>query len=128
MNLWPYVNGRAIMSGVQLRTLSGPDLVDVLHYMYETDLLVSTAEEQEAKDRARTVIYEQLYEQDYPYSSTQTQDYSRLDPPLNDDEEPLPVPLDPKAMSARPKAFVPATKFNPNAANPYNGVLDAPLG
>jgi hypothetical protein len=120
------------MSGVQLLELGASDLVDVLHFMYETDLFAASADMQEAKDSARSVIYEQMYEREYIYSTTQTrtQDYSLLEPPLNDgDDEPLPRPLDPKSMSKKPaKAFTPATKFYPDAVNPYIGVLDAPLG
>jgi hypothetical protein len=118
------------MSGVQLLDLGASDLVDVLHYMYETDLFSAGADLQEAKDSARNIIYEQMYEREYIYSTTQsrTQDYSLLEPPLNDDG-PLPEPLNPRAMGKRPtKSFTPATKFHPDAANPYLGVLDAPLG
>jgi hypothetical protein len=117
------------MNGVKLRTLDAPDLLDVLHYMYETDLFEATMELQEAKDKARTVIYEEMYESYYPYgtSSVSSDNYGL---PLDDEfsDDPLPKPLDPKAMTSRPKAYTPATKFNPDAVNPYGGLLDAPLG
>ena len=116
------------MNGVKLRTLDAPDLLDVLHYMYETDLFVATAEISEARDKARTAIYDQLYETDYPYGTTSLDGYGSdvYGPPLDEDED-LPVPFDPKTANRRPKAYTPVTAFNPDAVNPYNGVLDAPL-
>lgn len=117
------------MNGVKLRTLDAPDLLDVLHYMYETDLFTATSEMLDARDKARSMIYEQMYGTVYPYDSSKVTDDGDdvYGPPLGEDED-LPVPMNPKAMTSRPKAYTPATKFNPDAVNPYGGVLDAPLG
>jgi hypothetical protein len=116
------------MNGVKLRTLDAPDLLDVLHYMYETDLFTATSEMMDARDKARSMIYEQMYETIYPYNSSEVANYGSdvYGPPLGEDED-LPVPVNPRAMTSRPKAYTPTTKFNPDAANPFNGVLDAPL-
>lgn len=114
------------MSGIRLPALDAADMLDVIHYIYEDDLFVAGEGMVEAKDRARSVIYSELYGRTYKHGSDSdtTMPY---DLPLNDEPD-LPVPLDPKAMSSRPKAYRPPTKFNPNAVNPYVGVLDAPLG
>lgn len=117
------------MSGVRLLSLDSPDLLDVLHYMYEQDLFEASQELQEAKDKSRVLIYETLYERDYPYGSSLTKAPNYDDLPFGEEDmDDMPVPLNPKAISSRPKAYVPATAFNPNSPNPYDGVLDAPMG
>lgn len=104
-------------------------MVDVLHFLFEDDInRLTTAEQAEAIDGTRKLIYETLYGTEYKYASAKkTTDFSELDPPF-EDEDSIPMPLDPAAQSRSVKPFTPATKFNPESANPYNGVLDAPLG
>jgi hypothetical protein len=114
------------MSGIRLPALDAADMLDVIHYIYEDDLFVAGEGMIEAKDKARSVIYSEMYGRTYKHGADQDMRMPE-DLPLNDELD-LPVPVDPKAMSSRPKAYTPATKFNPNAANPYVGVLDAPLG
>jgi hypothetical protein len=118
------------MSGVRLLTLDSADLLDVLHYMFEKDLMVASSEESDAKDRLRSAIYENLYGRPYDYgSSIANQLPLGMVPedhyPLEDEDI---VPFDPLTKSRPTKAYTPTTKFNPAAANPYHGVLDAPMG
>lgn len=118
------------MSGVRLLSLDSADLLDVLHYMFEKDMMVGTSEESDAKDRMRTSIYETLYERSYDYGSSLANKIPMgMNPeemyPMEDEDI---VPFDPLAKSKPVKAYTPTTKFNPAAANPYNGVLDAPMG
>ena len=118
------------MSGVRLLSLDSPDLLDVLHYMFEKDIMSSSSEESDAKDRLRSSIYETFYNRPYDYGSSAAnhiplgmnpEDYD----PLEDEEV---IPFDPLAKSKPVKAYTPTTNFNPAAANPYHGVLDAPMG
>lgn len=118
------------MSGVRLLSLDSADLLDVLHYMFEKDMMVSTSEESDAKDRLRSSIYETLYERPYEYGSTLANKIPMgMNPeeyyPLEDEDI---TPFDPLAKSRPTKAYTPTTKFNPTAVNPYHGVLDAPMG
>lgn len=119
------------MHGVKLTSLSSPDLLDVIHYMFEEDLQVSTAEEAEAKDSYRVSLYRSLYDTEYMYarskSSSSNTDYGLLDPPLDEELEDF-SSEDIYAKNSVPKPFIPATNFNPGLENPFAGSkLDAPL-
>ena len=67
IDLWPYVNGRAIVNGLQLASMDASDMLDVLHYFLEDDMNYSTAEQAEARDNSRSAIYEAMYSSSYKY-------------------------------------------------------------
>ncbi len=112
-------------------------MLDILHYMFEEDLNNSNSEQAEARDTYRTRIYEDLYETTYDYASSSSKASStssgnfEIDEALeheyiknagmhsSEEEDPLKKVL---------KPYRPPTTFNERAANPYVGVLDAPLG
>ena len=118
------------MSGIRLSELDMADMLDVIHYIFESDSLsISTAEQGDAKDAVRSTIYSELYGRSYDYaSSKKTNDFSNIDEPLNDFEE-MPAPVDPfeRAGKSPPKPFVPATKMDEDSSLPFGGILDAPL-
>ena len=118
------------MSGVDLMSLSSPDLLDVIHYMFEDDLGASTEEEVDAKDKYRIRIYEDLYERPYNYASPKNSGANRaFDPNLPPFDDPVNEgDFEPEGIQKATKAYTPPTAFNEGAANPYHGVLDAPLG
>lgn len=116
------------MSGVRLLELDSKDLVDVLHYMFEDDTDFHSPEAAEARDKLRTLIYEDLYFKKYEYAAPSSSKKTYiLDEPLDLDEPPI-QQFDPSPMKKATKAYTPPTNFNPDAQNPYHGVLDAPLG
>lgn len=116
------------MSGIRLEQLSMADMLDVIHYIFESDALsISSSEHADAKDAVRSTIYEELYHRSYDYGSKKkSNDFSNIDPPIDGD---MPVPVDPfeKSGSTPPKPFVPATQMDENSLRPFGGVLDAPL-
>jgi hypothetical protein len=103
-------------------------MLDVLHYMFETDSLPSSAEVAEARDAIRHSIYSELYGQEYKYGAKKTKQLTgdpEIDYPL--DELDIPVPVDPFERSQATKPYVPPTSFDDSSFNPFGGVLDAPL-
>lgn len=104
-------------------------MLDVLHFLFEDDWSsVSSSEHADARDAMRLRLYVDLYETTYEFSSSKSfgSGIDGLDPPLEDDE--IPIPVDPLEKSKFVKPYTPATDFNPDAAKPFGAVLDAPLG
>lgn len=99
-------------------------MLDVLHYLFESDFDMSTAEQMDAKDKVRDIIYRDFYEKSYKYGSKKKS--ANYDYGLDDLDDP--VNLEP-IISKETKPYFPPTPFNPDAANPFGGVLrEAPLG
>lgn len=91
-------------------------MLDVVHVMFEEDLVPQFESQLEARSSVRTQIYSQLYGQDYKYKikaqgSTQ-QEALGLDPDLTLPEEMLET-----------KPYIP-----PTDPDDLPGILDAPLG
>ncbi len=122
------------MNGLNLKEMSASDMIDVLHYFLEDDMNFSSAEQADAKDRSREIIYRDLYNHSYAYSNTQEranakysaggQNFTKDFDLSAVDEEKIQV-FDP--MKKPPKPFVPTTQVNASAARPFGSVLDEPL-
>lgn len=97
------------------------DMLDVLHYYMEEDFQVSSAEVAEARDKARSIIYKDLYNRGYKKRYQSDVNGFDLKEPLNDSI----TPLDPEKGPT--KSYVPPTDFNPDSTKPFGDVLDAPL-
>jgi hypothetical protein len=69
VDLWPYVNGKAIMSNVDLLSLDASDMLDVIHYLFEEDIMVSSEEEEQFKSDTREALYNVFYEKPYKYKT-----------------------------------------------------------
>ena len=113
--------------------MSASDMLDVLHYFFEDDMNYASAEQADARDRAREIIYQDFYGHRYTYSNTQARagnNYSASgqgivrDFNAADEEEKIEA-FDP--MKKPPKPFVPATKVNAASPKPFGAVLDEPL-
>jgi uncharacterized protein (DUF2141 family) len=103
-------------------------MLDVLHYLFETDALPSSAEAAEARDSIRHSIYGDLYNKEYKYGGKKTKTLTgdpEIDYPLDDSD--IPVPVDPFERSQTTKPYVSPTSFDDASPNPFGGVLDAPL-
>jgi hypothetical protein len=104
--------------------------------MFEEDLNNSTAEQAEARDTYRTRIYEDLYETTYDYVSSSNKSSSSMSNGNFEIDEALEQEYMKNANASEEedplkkivKPYRPPTTFNERAANPYVGVLDAPLG
>jgi hypothetical protein len=125
IDLWPYVNGKALVNGLQLASMEVDDMLDVIHYFMEEDFNVTSAEQSEAREKSRTILYKSLYNKDYRFSSNK-KTFSTVDASghTNSFEEEL-VPVDPTAGPT--KSYVPPTDFNPESIKPFGDVLDAPF-
>jgi hypothetical protein len=103
-------------------------MLDVIHYLFEDDLLVSTAEESDAKSEVRSVIYRQLYGTTYKYgtsSSGKRYNYSEDNLPRDGyvadiDIKPFdPDKDDPLKKKAPTKAYTPAMEPNVDSTLPF---------
>ncbi len=121
------------MNGINLKEMNASDMLDVLHYFFEDDMNYASAEQADAKDRSREIIYQDFYGHKYAYSNTQTRantNYSAggqgivKDFNTVDEEEKIEA-FDP--MKKPPKPFVPVTKVNASSPKPFGSVLDEPL-
>jgi hypothetical protein len=123
------VNGKALMSGVKLKELEMADMLDVIHFLFEEDLKVSSEEEAKAITQVRSVLYRDLYNQTYKYGvrgTSQSYNYSNNTYPSDGfvgKEETIPDPMKPPT-----KPFVPATNFNADSPLPFGQIVDPPLG
>jgi len=128
IELWPYVNGKAISLGVDIRQLDAADAVDFLHFLFEEDSWnVASGEALEAKSKFRETFYRQLYEQEYKYGIAGSSTNTQIDLPLSDDEDDIPVPVDPFARSGATKSYIPASLPDETSPLPFGRALDAPL-
>lgn len=119
------------MNGVKLLEMDAADMLDVVHYFFEEDILrFSNSEHAEAGSRVRVSIYENMYDREYKYefisSEKDSNDGGRsyisddIDDPLNDL---TPMTTKPKKL----KPYIPPTDFDPDSYNPFGSVLDSPI-
>lgn len=136
VDVWPYVNGQAVLHSINLLELQASDMLDVIHYFFEQDMLVAGAEEAEARSKMRTIIYKDLYEKTYNYQYTSSKKGYNYSTASGDSMMPEGESVvddsnsfEPDAPDKGPtKPFVPPTDFNPDSPNPFDGVLDPPAG
>ncbi len=89
-------------------------MLDVVHYFFEEDSRYSSPEEAESISAVRTSLYESLYNQTYRYKIKSNINRGNSDYSYSDPNE--------------VKPYIPPTEFDPDSANPFGGVLDAPIG
>jgi hypothetical protein len=131
IDLWPYVNGKGLVSGLTLKEMSASEMIDVLHFFFEEDLFASSAEEIEAKSSIRSTIYETMYGEEYKYKyKSSSKNGSANGQSFGEDNfygEDL-APFDPSAPPKPTKPYVPTTDFDDASPLPFGETLDAPLG
>lgn len=110
IDLWPQVNGKAIVNKVDLLELDSADMVDVIHYFFDEDMRYASYESALMHSKLREQIYGSLYEKHYKYA-------------MKDSSS-----LDVSSVDEGIKPYVPPTEFNPESSNPFGSVLDAPIG
>ena len=124
------------MGGLRLREMESEEMVDVLHFLFEDDINVYSAEQQESKNQARAVVYDSLYGKTYKYgigkssggrSGGQTYADGSTIPSEGFFGETEITEFDPTVPQVR-KPYVPPTDFNPDSPLPFGKDLDAPLG
>lgn len=100
--------------GLRLADMEMRDMLDVVHYLFEDDSRYSSAEEAESVSATRTSIYGRLYGTTYRY---QIKSKARNNNASDTYSDPNVV-----------KPYIPPTEFDPDSANPFGSVLDAPIG
>jgi len=128
IDLWPYVNGKALVSGLRLADMDSTDMIDVLHYYFEEDIAASSGEQMEARSESRSVIYRTLYGTQYKYAmSTSDKTYNSDGSKLPDDGFYSDLePFDPSENVVKP--YVSPTELDEDSYLPFGKTLDAPLG
>ena len=120
------MNGKALTLGLNLQEMDPISMVDVLHFFFEEDSIrVSTAEQAESITDMRVNLY-RMYGTGYKYGvrkKTSTSSTTYGGDSFDDGDL---TPFDPANQETKP--FIPATDFNPDSANPFGSVLDAPIG
>ena len=113
------------MNGLKLPELEMSDMLDVMHFYMEEDFSqASTAEQSEAKDKARELIYRSLYNRNYTLARKSSKGYETANSTgeFYADEEALVDPL-----KEPTKSYFPSTDFNPESPKPFGDLLDAPI-
>lgn len=129
VDLWPYVNGKALTLGLRLEEMELSDMLDVVHFFLEEDLRYRSPEEYESVNSVRSRIYETFYNSSYVYKGeslaqkknsngrqyvSKTADFDDLPSEFSDTRE--------------TKPFIPPTPVNADSHMPFGNVLDSPLG
>jgi hypothetical protein len=108
-------------NGQRLERMAANDMLDVLHYYFELDVL-GDEDFMKAKAEMRKQLYGMLYERAYRWGESSTSS--------NHEFGTQEVGADP--ISGAPelthKPYVPPTPVNPTAARPYGTLVDPPLG
>lgn len=127
IDLWPYVNGKAIVAGLSLKEMNSSEMVDVIHYFFEDDFNVGSGETLEAISEMRKVVYETLYNTPYNYAiKTSNKDsFTASKGPYDTSFNDL-TPFDPASQPTKP--YVPPTEFQEDSPLPFGSALDGPLG
>lgn len=126
VDLWPFINGKAISLGVNIRELDSEDALDFIHFLFEEDTTgFASKEELEARDSIRSTIYRDMYGRTYAYGQSGVQNIELPMDDLSDDYGI--VPVDPFQKSYTTKPYVPSTVPDADSPLPFGRVLDAPL-
>jgi hypothetical protein len=103
-------------------------MLDILHYLFETDA-VGEKEEQDAKSKLRRTLYTQLYQRPYTWGDASGgREYGTQEVASGEVYSGGVSKSGSGAPGMTHKPYIPPTPVNANAAKPYGNVLDAPLG
>lgn len=120
------------MSGLDLTEMEASDMLDVLHYLMEEEMIRQHVDQVDIPGAVRDYLYWELYGVRYPYyTPVGGRRYASASGELDELDDPLDgvAPFDPKAESAKPvKAYTPPTAVDPDALNPFGSALESPLG
>jgi hypothetical protein len=128
LDLWPYINGKALNSGVKLVDMDASDMVDVLHYYFESDMYMQSQTELDSKESTRKYLYRELYKVIYRERSetTEAPDFS-FDDFEDESEEENGTPIKQFSPREKVKNYIPASLPDENSSLPFGMGLDAPL-
>jgi len=126
VDLWPYINGKALMSGIDLEELEASQTLDVLHYLFEEDTHHQSEESISSRSTIRVALYRDFYHKEYKYpyvskkastESYQTASATDFGTFSEEQAEMMSVnPFDPKRRETKP--YIPPTVLDANSADP----------
>lgn len=90
--------------------MEASNMLDVIHYYFDEDMRYGSIEASQLHSKVREQLYGALYGYDYMYGVGKNRTVGE------DGSEELVV-----------KPYIPATEFDPDSADPFGGVLDAPF-
>jgi hypothetical protein len=125
VDLWHYVNGKALVNGLRLGEMEVSDMLDVIHYFYDESMNYSTLEQGKWADSRRERIFHDLYGVEYKYKSFADDNQTSDEFGSYDENEDI-VAFNPSVKSET-KSYIPPTKMEADSADPFGGVLDAPI-
>lgn len=114
-------------------------MLDVLHFYFEEDNTFTSEDQASSRSKLRERIYSEWFNKPYKYKYTSSSeskksnnfipaDYETEGMETMSDEESA-IPFDPlKPANKSPLGMDSVTPFDPNADNPFGGILDAPAG
>jgi len=127
--MWPYVNGKALVSGLNLRQMDAADMVSVLHFFFEEDNHYVSQESAESRTSLREAMYRDLYNKEYRYKTAKAKkpnEFQEFGTFSEDQADAMSVsPFNPKEKETKP--YIPPTPMDANSASPFGGVLDGPM-
>lgn len=101
-------------------------MLDVVHYLFEDDTTVLSEEEHDSKSSVREVVYRSIYNREFAYTrkNTQRRDFDSSSEPFDEFDNYIPP-----TTSTSTKPYVPPTNFDPDAEDPFGGILrERPMG
>jgi hypothetical protein len=128
LDLWPYINGKAIVSGVRLAELEASEMLDVIHYFFEEDIRNLAKEQIEYNNSIRDSVYENLYDGKYKRVFTKNSGNKSydFDEELSAEEREAPIkPFNPR--TEKTKSYIPPTPILSNPGKPFGATLEEPL-
>jgi hypothetical protein len=125
IDIWPYLSGKALVSGLKLEEMELSEMLDVLHYYMEEDYNFSSPEQVDAKAKLRKTIYRTMYNTEYRFGANTSSNKNVTASGIDLDNLESVEPVDP--LKGPTKSYVPPTDFNPESIKPFGDVLDAPL-
>lgn len=141
-DMWPYVNGKSLMSGLDLLEMEASETLDVIHFLFEEDSHHVSEESAKSRSDMRSALYRDLYGKEYKYkytsrssSSSTSTGRSASASGVDLDEWGTFSDVQAESLNANQfkpreretKPYIPPTNVNANSPVPFGGALDAPL-
>ena len=65
--VWPYINGKALMQGRNLVEMEASDMMDCLHFLFEEDFTAINEDHAQSRSAIRDHLYTELYGVKYSF-------------------------------------------------------------
>jgi hypothetical protein len=110
VDLWPYINGKAITLGLALGEMEASKMLDVIHFFFEEDARYTSPEEAQGVSDMRTRLYGSMYNVTYRYKMNSTGGSGN------------------GYADGEVKPYIPPTEMDADSGLPFGSALEAPIG